>query len=141
MEGKIAIDATNAFAGRDDRYPSLAHEVKALTNGPIAKTFNVNFATPFDRVDEQRVRASCLYAADDEAREIKEQPIRDAGYDPVSAGGLESARGLEDFLGILAKIGLAFYRPADDSQLTHGSYGRPPLCCASTRRSLCLRHP
>jgi 8-hydroxy-5-deazaflavin:NADPH oxidoreductase len=110
LEGKIAIDATNAFRGRDERYPSLAHEVKAHTKGPVAKAFNTNYATLFDRIDEQRVRPSCLYAADDEAREITEQLIRDAGYDPVSAGGLNNARGLEDFLGLFVKMGQVFYR-------------------------------
>jgi len=117
LEGKVAIDVTNAFAGREEGYPSLAHEVKALTNGPVAKAFNVNFATLYGRIDEQRVRPSCLYAADDEAREITEQLIRDAGYDPVGAGGLESARGLEDFVGVFAKIGQVFYRFAPPGEL------------------------
>src|SRR4026209_2977311 len=37
LEGKIAIDTTNAFAGRDEQYESFAHQVKAHTNGPVAK--------------------------------------------------------------------------------------------------------
>jgi hypothetical protein len=97
LEGKIAIDAANAFHGRDEQYESFAHEVKAHTNGPVGKAFNANFATLFERVGEERVRPSCLYAADDDAREITEQLIRDAGYEPVSLGGIESARALEDF--------------------------------------------
>src|SRR3954451_312877 len=44
IEGKVAIDATNAFSSRDEAYPSLAHEVKAATGGPVAKAFNANFA-------------------------------------------------------------------------------------------------
>jgi predicted dinucleotide-binding enzyme len=28
--GKVTIDATNAVAGRNEQYPSLAHEVKAM---------------------------------------------------------------------------------------------------------------
>src|SRR5436309_14265730 len=92
VEGKTAIDATNAFAGRNEQYESLAQEVKAHTNGPVAKAFNANFATVYDRIGEQRVRPSCLYAAEDEAREVTEQLIRDAGYDPVSLGGIENAR-------------------------------------------------
>ena len=35
LEGKPAIDATNAFAGRDEKYESLAHEVRAHTRGPV----------------------------------------------------------------------------------------------------------
>ncbi len=111
LEGKTAIDSANAFAGRDEQYDSFAHEVKAHTNGPTAKAFNANFATLYDRVAEQRMRPSCLYAADEEAQAVTEQLIRDAGYEPVGVGGLESARALEDFVpGVLAKIGQVFYR-------------------------------
>jgi predicted dinucleotide-binding enzyme len=118
IEGKVAIDATNAFAGRDEQYESFAHEVKAQTNGPVAKAFNANFAALYDQIGDQRVRPSCLYAADDEAREVTEQLIRDAGYDPVSVGGLENARALEDFLtGVLGKIGRVFYRFAPPGEL------------------------
>jgi predicted dinucleotide-binding enzyme len=118
LEGKVAIDTTNAFAGRNEQYESLAHEVKAHTNGPVAKAFNANFAALYDEIDNQRIRPSCLYAADDEAREVTEQLIRDAGYDPVSVGGLENARALEDFVpGVLGKIGRVFYRFAPPGEL------------------------
>jgi predicted dinucleotide-binding enzyme len=118
LEGKVAIDAANAFAGRNEQYESFAHEVKAHTNGPVAKAFNANFGTLYDRIAEQRVRPGCLYAADEEAREVTEQLIRDAGYDPVSVGGIENARALEDFVpGVLAKIGQVFYRFAPPGEL------------------------
>jgi 8-hydroxy-5-deazaflavin:NADPH oxidoreductase len=113
LEGKIAIDAENSFAARDEQYESFAHEVKAHTNGPVAKAFNANFARLYDQIGDASARPSCLYAADDEAREVTEQLIRDAGYDPVSLGGLENARALEDFVpGVLGKIeaGRTFYR-------------------------------
>jgi len=113
LDGKVAIDATNAFHGRNEQYESLAHEVKAQTNGPVAKAFNANFAALYDQVAEQRVRPGCLYAADDEAGEVTEQLIRDAGYAPVSLGGLENARALEDFVpNLFAKVavGRTFYR-------------------------------
>jgi predicted dinucleotide-binding enzyme len=118
LEGKIAIDATNAFGGRDERYESLAHKVKARTKAPVAKAFNANFGALFDQVKSQRVRPSNLYVADDEAREVTERLIRDAGYDPVNAGGLESARALEDFAtGLLVKVGQVFYRFAAPGRL------------------------
>jgi 8-hydroxy-5-deazaflavin:NADPH oxidoreductase len=118
LEGKIAIDACNAFTGRNEEYESFAHEVKAHTNGPVAKAFNANFAALYDRIGEQRVRPSCLYAADDEAREVTVQLIRDAGYEPVSLGGLESARALEDFVpGVLGKVGRVVYRFAPPGEL------------------------
>ncbi|MDQ5821021.1 MAG: dinucleotide-binding protein [Actinomycetota bacterium] len=110
LEGKIVIDATNAFGGRNDEFPSLAHEVKSHTKGPVAKAFNLNFAKLYDKIDEQPERPGSLYAADDEAREVVEQLIRDAGFDPVFTGGLEHARALEDFLGPFFGYGAGFYK-------------------------------
>jgi predicted dinucleotide-binding enzyme len=118
LEGKVAIDTENAFAGRNEQYESFAHEVKSHTNGPVAKAFNANFAVLYDQIGEARARPSCLYAADEEAREVTEQLIRDAGYEPVSVGSLENARALEDFVpGVFAKIGRVFYRFAPPEEL------------------------
>jgi predicted dinucleotide-binding enzyme len=110
IEGKIVIDATNAFGGRAEGFESLAHQVKARIGGPVAKSFNLNFARLYDEVSNQERRPGNLYAADDGAREVTEELIRDAGYDPVNAGGLENARALEDFLGPLGATGPKFYR-------------------------------
>ncbi len=33
LQGTVAIDAANAFSGRNEDYESFAHEVKAHTNG------------------------------------------------------------------------------------------------------------
>jgi predicted dinucleotide-binding enzyme len=122
IEGKLAIDATNAFGGRNEEHESLAHEIKSLTGGPVAKSFNLNFAAVYDEIDAQRARPSNLYCADDDAREVTERLIRDAGYDPVSLGGLEHARAMEDALGLLfaanqAGLGAFFYRWARPGEL------------------------
>ena len=122
LAGKTTIDATNAYAGRDEQFESLAHEVKSLVGGPTAKAFNVNFASLYDEIDEQRVRPSNVYAADEDAREAAEQLIRDAGYDPVLIGGLDQARAVEDFLGLMmtanqAGLGQFFYRFAKPGEL------------------------
>ena len=95
LEGKLAIDATNALDGRNEEFESLAHEVKSITGGPTAKAFNLNFAAAYDKLDEQQERPSMPWAGEDEARETTEQLIRDAGYEPAPAGGLENARKLE----------------------------------------------
>ena len=110
LQSKVVIDATNAFAGRNEQHPSLAHEVKSITGGPVAKAFNLNFAALYDKIEEQPERPGMLYAADDEAREVTEQLIRDAGYDPVPAGSLDNARALEDFLAAFSAYGRSFYR-------------------------------
>ncbi len=117
LEGKVVIDATNAFHGRKEGFESLARQVKKRTGGPVAKAFNTNFANAYDEVAKQERRPGNLYAADDDAREVTEQLIRDAGYAPLNAGGLENARALEDFLGPLFAVsqnlgGPVFYRLA-----------------------------
>lgn len=112
LDGQVAIDATNAYSGRDPAFDSLAHEVKSIVGGPVAKTFNLQYAALYDRIDEQRARPSSLYAADEAARAVTEQLIRDAGYDPVSIGGLEHARTLEDsteFFRLIRYAGLGMY--------------------------------
>jgi predicted dinucleotide-binding enzyme len=114
-EGKVAIDTTNAFHGRNEDYESLAHEVKSITGGPVAKAFNINFAVLYDKLDEQDPRPGNFYVAEDEAREVAEQLIRDAGYEPISVGGLENARLLEDQIDFTmavtsAGLGQHFYR-------------------------------
>ena len=111
LNGKIAIDATNHFQGERPPFDSLAHQVKSIVGGPVAKAFNLNFARLFDEVDAQPTRPSTLYCADDEARAVTEQLIRDAGYEPANAGGLENARLLEDSLKLLTALdGPVFYR-------------------------------
>jgi predicted dinucleotide-binding enzyme len=121
-EGKVTIDATNAARGRNEDFESLAHEVKSIVGGPTAKSFNLNFARLYDEIGAQRVRPSNIYCAEDEAREVTEQLIRDAGYDPVDAGGLEHARLLEDHLALLfavnqAGLGPFFVRYASPGEL------------------------
>jgi predicted dinucleotide-binding enzyme len=76
LAGKVTVDMTNPYAGRNEAYSSLTHEVKALVGGPVAKAFNVNFAVLYDQIDQQRVRPSNLYASEDGAREVTEQLIR-----------------------------------------------------------------
>jgi predicted dinucleotide-binding enzyme len=122
LDGKIVIDATNAFHGRNEAFESLAHEVKSIVGGPIAKAFNCNYAALYDDIDQQRARPGCLYAADEGAVAMTEQLIRDAGYDPVSTGGLGSARMLEDHLALMTAInegglGRFFYRYAKPGEL------------------------
>jgi hypothetical protein len=122
FESKTTIDATNAFRGRNEDFESNAHEVKSIVGGPTAKSFNLNFANVYDEIGAQRVRPSNLYCAEDEAREVTEQLIRDAGYEPVYAGGLERARMLENHLELLftvnqAGLGPFFYRYAGPGEL------------------------
>jgi 8-hydroxy-5-deazaflavin:NADPH oxidoreductase len=118
LQGKVTIDATNAVRGRNEDFESNAHEVKSIVGGPTAKSFNLNFANVYDEIAAQRARPSNLFCADDDARQVTEQLIRDAVY----AGGLERARMLEDHLALLfavnqAGLGPFFYRYAPPGEL------------------------
>jgi predicted dinucleotide-binding enzyme len=121
LAGKIAIDATNAFPSRNEAFGSLAEEVKSFTGGPVAKSFNLNIAGLYDQIAAQRARPSNFYAADDGARQVTEQLIIDAGYDPVPLGGLDKARALEDLTWLLLAAGKGgapvFYRFAVPGEL------------------------
>ncbi len=123
LEGKTLIDATNIFEReRPGGAVSLAAYVKQVSGANVAKAFNTVFAALYDQVPEQRVPPSCLYCGEDAAKETTAQLIRDAGYDPVDAGGLESARLLEDFLRVNAAVsnsglGRTFYRFARPGEL------------------------
>jgi hypothetical protein len=105
LGGVPLIDATN-LCGRDrpEGFASLAEYVKSLIGGPVAKAFNANYAPLYERLGETRTRASMVYASDDEACEPTEQLIRDAGYEPVSAGDLSSAGVVEEFLGVIFAV-------------------------------------
>jgi predicted dinucleotide-binding enzyme len=122
VQGKVTIDATNAFGGRNDDFPSLAHQVKSVIGGPTAKSFNLNYAVLYPEVKNQRVPPGNLYAADDDARGATEQLIKDAGFEPLYAGGLENARLLEEHLGLMSAVsqgglGRMFYRYATPGEL------------------------
>ena len=80
----------------------------------------MNFGSLFDRVREQRVRPGNWYVADDGARDVAEQLIRDAGYDPVLVGDLSRARDLEGAVWLLMgvqPVGRVFYRFAVAGEL------------------------
>jgi 8-hydroxy-5-deazaflavin:NADPH oxidoreductase len=89
LDGKVTIDATNAYGPRSSVYPSQAHQIKSITGGPTAKGFNTNWASIYDDIAQQVERPGNLYAADPDSREITEQLIRDAGFEPLFVGDLE----------------------------------------------------
>jgi 8-hydroxy-5-deazaflavin:NADPH oxidoreductase len=122
LDGKTAIDATNlGGAERPAGFNSNAEYLKSKTGGPTAKSFNLNFAAIYDRLGQTNTKPSNVWTGDEEAREVVEQLNRDAGYEPVYAGGLENARMQEDSLALLFSIvragtGRVFYRfaPPDE---------------------------
>ncbi len=123
LEGKTVVDATNLVGVEPpDGFPSNAEYVKSRTNGPTAKSFNVNFAALYDQIGVASSPPSNLWCGDEEARQVVEQLNRDAGYEPVYAGPLENAGVQENFLKLVFAIsqgglGRYFYRMAPPDQL------------------------
>src|SRR5262245_5090645 len=96
LAGKTVVDATNFFSGERPPFDSLAHQAHSIPGGPVAKPSNRDAAALHDQTAAQDPPPGQLFAADEGAREVAERLIRDAGYEPVYAGGLENARLLED---------------------------------------------
>src|SRR3954454_25351204 len=66
IDGKTVIDATNLVSSEPpDGFASNAEYVKSRTNGPTAKSFNINFANIYDRIGEARARPGNLWCGDD----------------------------------------------------------------------------
>ena len=120
--GRTVIDATNLYGVvPPDGFPSNAEFVKSKTNGPTAKSFNINYASLYSRLGDARARPSNLWCGDGEAREVVEQLNRDAGYEPVYLGPIENAAIQEGMVGSIFAIGQGmgpfFYRMAPHEQL------------------------
>ncbi|HUA04519.1 MAG TPA: hypothetical protein VMB27_11480 [Solirubrobacteraceae bacterium] len=121
LEGKTVIDATNLVGALPpDGFDSNAEFIKSKTRGPTAKSFNLNFAASYGKIATAGARPGNIWCGDDEARAVVEQLNRDAGFDPIHAGGLEKAGLSETSLQLWFAIaqggmGQFFYRmaPAD----------------------------
>jgi 8-hydroxy-5-deazaflavin:NADPH oxidoreductase len=122
LEGKSVIDATNLYnVSPPEGFASNAEFVRSRTRGPTAKSFNVNFASLFGRLEEARARPSNLWCGDEQARAIVEQLNRDAGYAPVHTGPLENAALQESLIYLILTVregmGPFVYRFAPMDQL------------------------
>jgi predicted dinucleotide-binding enzyme len=123
LAGKTVIDATNRVGVEPpEGFSSNAEYVKSKTGGPTAKSFNINFASLYERIGEASSRPSNLWCGDEEAREIVERLNRDAGYEPLYAGPLENASVQEHFITLIFGIarggtGQFLYRMAPPDRL------------------------
>jgi 8-hydroxy-5-deazaflavin:NADPH oxidoreductase len=102
LADKIALGAASAFPCRNEAFASLAGDVKFVTGGPVAKSFNLTFAVLYDQIAAQRVPPGSFHVAGDGARDITGQVMTDAGGNPVSLGGLGKARAVADLAWLLA---------------------------------------
>jgi 8-hydroxy-5-deazaflavin:NADPH oxidoreductase len=123
LEGKTAVDATNLVGVEPpEGFASNAEFLKSKVGGPTAKSFNTNFAVLYHRLGNARATPGNIWCGDDEARDVVEQLNRDAGFEPVYAGGLENAGSQESFIRLVFAIsqgglGPFVYRMASPDEL------------------------
>ena len=123
--GKIVIDSTNRLGGETPPtgYASIAEYVKATTQGPVAKAFNLNYGKLLDQAATGARRPSNIWVGDPEARVAVEQLSHDIGMQAVNGGTLDRAATQEAFGYFMNAIvqdmgeGLLFYRFATPDDL------------------------
>lgn len=122
LDGKTVIDATNLVGAQPpDGFASNAEFIKSKTQGPTAKSFNLNFAALYDKIADATQTPGNVWCGDEAARAVVEELSRAAGYDPICAGGLDKAAVSESalqFLFAIAQGGMGpfFYRMAPPGQ-------------------------
>lgn len=102
LRGRIVLDAGNAIAVRDgEKLAAEAEEVgigrlsaRFLPGARLVRAFNsLNYAILAREANRPPPRLAIPIAGDDqEALRVAESLVRDAGFDPVVAGGLDQAR-------------------------------------------------
>jgi hypothetical protein len=118
VKGKTVIDAANLIgAAPPSGHASNAEFVKSKTGGPVAKSFNINFAALYEQIASASSPPGNLWCGDEEARSAVEQLSRDAGYEPIYAGDLSNASIQESLLQLVFSVaqggmGQFFYRMA-----------------------------
>ncbi|MGH2861519.1 MAG: NADPH-dependent F420 reductase [Solirubrobacteraceae bacterium] len=120
LDDQVILDATNRLGGEAPPagYASVAEYVKANTNGPVAKAFNLNFGNLLEQAGTVSARPNNIWVGDEGARAAVEQLSRDIGLTAVNGGPLQHAGIQEDFAKMLMAIvkdigdGLVFYRYA-----------------------------
>ena len=89
---------------------SGAEELGRRTEARVVGTFNTVWSNVIaTRPAHSNSKGSMFYIGDDsEAKQIAEQLIRDAGFDPIDAGLLANARLLEPFGLLMGRMGFAY---------------------------------
>ena len=101
LAGKIVLDAGNAVLARDGEIAKEAREIgigatsmKYLPGARIVRAFNtLNYRVVASTANRPGERMAIPIAGDDkEALVVASRLVRDAGFDPVIIGSLESAK-------------------------------------------------
>jgi predicted dinucleotide-binding enzyme len=101
LAGTVLIDATNNLSGGPDGTAIAA----LVPDARVVKAFNTVFSPLF--VDPPTPPASLVLSGDDAAaKELVARLVRDAGFEPVDAGGSDATPSVEAFAKLV--IGIAF---------------------------------
>jgi 8-hydroxy-5-deazaflavin:NADPH oxidoreductase len=98
LDGKIVVDVANRpTPSEDGRATSIAEELQATVPGAkVVKAFNTLFASRQADPNVGGIAADAFVAADDDsAKRTVLEVVESAGFRPVDAGSLASARTLE----------------------------------------------
>jgi predicted dinucleotide-binding enzyme len=110
LAGKILIDCTNAveterFTLTTKPGTSAAEEIAAATGASVVKAFNqVHFHAWTQRARYHGQPLVVPMAGAPEAKRIVGTLIRDAGGEPLDAGGLEQAHNLEAMAAVIIRL-------------------------------------
>jgi predicted dinucleotide-binding enzyme len=98
-DSELAIAHTSSGAEALAKKARRAHVVSAFSTVPSEVLFSV-----FDK-RRRATRPSLVYCGDNRtAKQIAAKLIRDAGFDPIDAGPLETARYMEPFTMLVAQL-------------------------------------
>ena len=102
LSGKVVIDCTNDVSrGPGDR--TMAADIAdQATGASVVKAFNTVFASLLGDLDTAPDLLFC--GDDDDAKNVVATLIRDIGFEPIDAGGLDAAAELEDFARVVIRL-------------------------------------
>jgi hypothetical protein len=102
LDGKVLVDATNDLRPEPGGALEIARRLPAAR---VVKAFNTVFARLYDAVGRAETPPALVFCGDDEeAKAAAAGLIRDAGFEPVDAGGLERAPDVEAFARLVIRL-------------------------------------
>jgi len=105
VSGKIIIDCTNDVTRASGSNTLAAELAQSAPGATVVKAFNTVFAALYDDIAASPGRPDLLFCGDDvRAKEVVAALIRDAGFEPIDAGGLDAAAELEDFARAIIRL-------------------------------------
>jgi predicted dinucleotide-binding enzyme len=105
LSGKVIIDCTNDVTRASGSVTLAGELAESAPGATVVKAFNTVFAALYDDVAAAPGRPDLMFCGDDvRAKEVVAALIRDAGFEPIDAGGLDAAAELEDFARAIIRL-------------------------------------